>query len=265
MKNVDIKKLLVLIGILAVVGVIIFFVIKGVNNNKENKEIEKAAETVTLDYYINLTAGYNTNFGGLDVLFVNDKTTVENLHKSSILTTAIRYASEKHLDYGVSKTILDSLNASKTYGNIDDYAAYKGEAIRTAVKELFGDIKYVDSSSISTYEYLNDYYYNNTFDVYLVKRNNVTSNNNEENTIEHHVIETKKQKDGKIITTIAIAYVHNDGTNKTYSKDKLGKNVIVENSEKFPEDKADEFEKYNITVKPGEKDKYVFESIEKVK
>lgn len=263
MKNLDLKKLLVFIGIIAVVALSIFLIIKSLGNNKPTEEETKDVESLSIDYYASLTAGYNTSYNGLDVLFATDKTTVDDLNYNCILNTAIKYATDKGIDLSVPSNVLTILGESGTYGNINDYVAYNGVGVRNAIKELFGITK-TDTTILGNFDFLYDFYYVKKYDMYLVKRSKATDNSNSYQSIDYSIIETTKKKD-KLSTTIAIAYVYNDGSAKIYAKDKLGENIVSEDSKEFPKDKIDEFDKFTITLKQSENDKYVFESIEKVK
>ena len=109
MKNLDFKKLLVLVGIIAVIGLAIFFIIKLTNNSKATKEEKKTAENLSISYYANLTEGYATLYGGLDVLFQEDETTFQDLSIATILNTAIKYAEYEGIDTSVSNTAIDLL------------------------------------------------------------------------------------------------------------------------------------------------------------
>lgn len=262
MKNLDFKKLLVFLVIVAIIVLIVLFGVKKVNETKPTEEEAKTVEELTVDYFANLTKGYSTSFNGLDILFKSDKTTFADLSTVSILSNAITYASEKNLDIAVNESVVNSLDAS-LYGNPNEYLAYQGTAIRQAMTELFGTA-IEDRSAADNIDFLYDYYYVKEHDIYLVKRNKVASASMSQLNIEYSFIETKK-KDNKITTTFAIAYVYNDGTTKKYSSNSKGSPIIVEGVNEFPTEKIDEFEKFTITLKKTDNGKYVFESIEKVK
>lgn len=262
MKNLDFKKLLVLLIILVIAAVAIFFIIKGVQNNKETKKVIENAEAISIKYYANLTEGYTTPYGGIDILYKNDKTKFTDLNFAVVLNTAIKYTKENGIDTKVSTVALNSLN-NKEYGKITDYIAYSGKGIRQAIKELFGTT-IEDRTVTSKYGYAYDFYYNKDYDIYLMKRNENKSTIVMEQSMDYKVIETTK-KDDKIITTIAIAYVYDDEVSKIYAKDSAGENIVSENSDEFPVDKIDEFDKFKIIVKQTEDNKLVFDSVEKVK
>lgn len=258
MKNIDFKKLSVLIFIIVIISIIILFFVNYNNPSKKEKEL---AENLSTKYYINLTSGFATSYGGLDLLFQQDKVTYSDLNTASILNIAIKYAEDKSINISETEDTINAL--SKEYENINEYAVYNGKGIRTSIKELFG-ITFNNSSSTKNISYIYDFYYNKTFDVYLMKRNNVNFNKINEQGIDYHIIKTIK-KNKKLITTIAIAYTYDNGSTYIYAQDKLGEKIISEDTTSFPVDKVDEFDHFNITLKQTKDKNYVLESIEKVK
>lgn len=262
MKNLDFKKLLVFLVIVAIIVLVVLFGVKKVNESKPTEEEAKTVEELTVDYFANLTAGYSTSYNGLDVLFKSDKTTYADLSTVSVLSTAISYASEKGLDIAVNESIINSLDTS-IYGNPSEYLAYKASAIREGMTKLFGS-PIEDRSAADNIDFLYDYYYVKEHDIYLVKRNKVASASMSQQKIEYSFIETKK-KDDKLTTTFAIAYVYNDGNTKKYSANSNGTPLVAKDVNEFPTDKIDEFDKFTITLKKADNGEYVFESIEKVK
>ncbi|MGN1370850.1 MAG: hypothetical protein ACI4XM_01015 [Candidatus Coprovivens sp.] len=264
MKNVDFKKLFILIAIIVIIAVVILLVVNFSNKDKLTKEETQKIEDISIKYYANLTEGYTTVYGGLDILYQRKETTTKNLETVEILNTSIKYASDNSFDTSVSDAKVKALEASKKYKNISEYALYNGESVRKAITELFGDIKYVDSSANNNHNFIYDYIYDSNNDVYLVKRNNNDSQVNTNQGINYKLLSTK-EKDEKVIVTIAIAYTCKVDANTMYAKDPEGEKIIAENVEEFPEDKIDEFDKYEITLKKSSDNKYVFESIKKVK
>lgn len=264
MKNVDFKKLFILIGIIAIIAVAVFLIIKLGNKNKLTEEEEKAVINVSTEYYANLTRGYATPYGGLDVLYQRDSVTFKDLELEEIINTSIKYAEENSIDTTVSASQIKALTASKKYEDLSKYSLYSGTGVRAAIKALFGVEEYSDTSATNNYNYIYDYIYDSTNDVYLVQRNKVRDQINEAQSIDYKIVSTIA-KDDKVTITMAIAYVYNDGTNNMYAKDPDGEKVIVKNSENFPEDKIDEFDKFEFTLKQTKDKKYVFESIKKVK
>ena len=264
MKNVDFKKLFILIGIIVAIVAAILLVGGITNKNKLTKEEVKNIEELSLDYFANITEGYATPYGGLDVLYQRDEVTFEKLETVEILNVAIKYATDKGLDTTVSEKRINSLKANPKYGNIEEYSIYNAEAIRTAIKELFGVDKYSDKNAENNYNYLYDYVYDYDNDVYLAKRNNVKDQKDKAQSITYKVVSTTKKED-KITTTIAIAYTYKTDEATMYAKDPDGKTLVSEDSKEFPEDKLEEFDKYEFTLKENAKDSYTLESIKKVK
>lgn len=265
MKNLDVKKLLVLILIIALIGIIIFFVIKGLNKEKITEEEKELAETRIAEYYTSLTYGFNTQYSGIDVLYNADSIVFDDLSRASVLNIAATYASSTEYNNNISQNIVEKLKAKGTYGNIDEASLYLGSSIRKAIKDLF-DVNIEDTSAADNYDYIYDYYYDKEYDIYISVRNDVTDYSTPNEYVDYSIIETVKEKD-KIKSTVAIAYAYNDGTNTNYYKDRNGEKVVAENVTEFPKDKIDEFDKYVFTLKKAQdNDKnYVFESIEKVK
>lgn len=263
MKNVDFKKLFILIGIIAVIAAVILLITK-LGGKNLTKEETKNVEDASINYYANLTEGYATPYGGIDILFQKDEVTFDKLETREIINTSIKYATDKGFDTSISENKINLLKTNNNYGKIEEYALYNGESIRKAIKELFGDVEYIDASSTNNYNYLYDYIYDRKSDVYLVKRNSVKSQVDKNQSLEYKHISTKA-KDKKAIVTLAITYVYNDGKTSTYAKDPLGETIIAEEVKEFPEDKINEFDKYEITLSQTKDGKYVFESLKKVK
>lgn len=262
MKNLDIKKLLVFIVIIVAIACLVFFIVKKVNDSKPTEEETKIAEELIANYYSTMTAGFNTQYGGIDVLYNTDKITYEDLSFASVLTVATKYAMDKGYNTGITNSVTEKLKALGTYGNLENAAVFSGSDIRKAIKELFGqDIE--DTSAANNYDFRYDFYYNAEYDVYIMKENDIKDYTTPNEYMDYTVIETKKDND-KLITTIAIAYVYNDGTNTNYYKDRSGENVVAENVTEFPKDKTNEFDKYTFTLSKTEDNNYRFESIEKV-
>lgn len=262
MKNLDIKKLLVFIVIVAAIALVVFFVVKKVKDSKPTEDETKIAEELIADYYSTMTAGFTTQYGGIDILYNADKITYEDLSYASILNVANKYASDKGYNTGITNSVIQKLNAMGTYGNLDSAAIFTGTDIRKAIKELFGK-EVEDQNAANNYDFRYDFYYNAEYDVYIMKENDLKDYTTPNEYMDYTVVETTKEKD-KLKTTIAIAYVYNDGTNTNYYKDRNGENVIAENVTEFPKDKVNEFDKYTFTLAKTEDNNYVFESIEKI-
>jgi len=247
MKKFDIKKLLVLILIIAVVAVIIFLVIKGSKATKPSESEATTSETLTMDYFASMTSGYNTLYDGIDVLYNNDSLKYEDLQTANILNVAAKYVSDQDSNAGVSSNIITKLKESTEYGNIDNASIFNGSEIRAAIKTLFG-VDFEDQSAIDNIDFKYDIYYNSEFDLYIIqKAANVLEDYASENEkVDYTLIETVKENND-LKTTIAVAYVYNDGTNNSYCKDKDCETIVVENAEEFPKDNINDFEHYTFT------------------
>ncbi len=262
MKNLDVKKLLVFIVIIAIVGVIAFFVIKSMSNTKPTEEERKLAEKLTTEHVVNFTNGYITSYNGIDYLFQFDKVTYDDLEVGPIIRSAIAYAKENDISINVSTTTINNLGATNEYGDIKAYEIYSGEGIRKSIKALYGK-DFENKSETNSLNFMYDIIYNIKYDSYLVKRNSAISNTNPAQTVKYNIIETNK-KDDKLTTTIAISYVYDDGQEQMISTDRNGDNVILEGVVEVPTENIKDFDKYDVTFTKVD-DKYVFESIEKVK
>jgi len=261
MKNLDFKKLLVFIIIIAIIILLILFGSKAISTNtKVSEEESENTEKIINDYVSTLTEGYSTVYGGIDILFSKDKTTNQDLDLNVILNNSIKYATKNEMNIAVALDSLETMNKSGVYGNIKDYTTYNGKAIKEAAKILF-DIDLEHGSTINNNNYLYNFYYDNDYDIYLVKRNNTTDINRTSQNVEYKIIEQTK-KDNTIKVKMAVAYTYNNGSKKLYAKDAAGETIISEDSNEFPEEKINEFDKFTITLKKNDKE-YSFESIEK--
>lgn len=263
MKNIDVKKLLVFVGIIIVIALLIFFIVKGSGKKKPTEEETKLAENLVTEYYKNLTLGYATQYYGVELLFEHDKVTFADLQKKEILNTAIKYASDNGFDTAVSNFILETLENNGTYPNINDYSVYKAESIRNAIKELFGEDLEL-TNEISTIGYLYDFYYNEEFDLVLTKRNDVEGPTDESLFVDYSIVETTKEKD-KLKTTLAIYFGQGNNSIYNYATDSNGEHIIAEEVRELPSDKIKECDKYTFTLTKNSDGNYVLESIEKVK
>lgn len=264
MKNVDFKKLFIFIGIIVGIVAVVLLITNLVKKDKLTEEETKNVENISINYYANLTEGYATSYGGLDILFQKDEVTPANLETVEILNTAIKYAVDKGLNTPISETTINALTNKGTYGNIAEYNIYDAKVIRTAIKELFGIEKYSDESATGNYNFLYDYIYDYDYDLYLVKRNNVKDQKVSAQKVNYKIISTEKKED-KVVTTIAIAYTYENDSKVMYAKDPEGVTIISEDASEFPEDKIDEFDKFEFTLKKSTDKNYVLESIKKVK
>lgn len=263
MKNLDFKKLLVLLLIIAAAVAVVFLIFKVVSKDSLNDEEKKKIEEKVSSYYTNLTDGYTTVYGGTDMLFQKESTTFADLETASVIYTAIKYAENNEIDTSVKTMYLDSIKAEGKYGDLSDYSAYSGTGVREAIKALFGEVNYTDTSSTDNHNFKYDYVYISKYDLYLMKKSNALEIENSKQHVEKHVIKTEEKED-KIVTTVAIAYVYDDGTTIKYASDKNGENIIVEDVKEFPTDFIDKFDKFEITLTKKDNN-YIFESIKKVK
>lgn len=264
MRNLDVKKLLVFIAIIAVIALAVVFSSKQfLGEKKPSEEETKKVEELVTTYFGNLTYGSSTNYTGREKLYAKDKITISDLNLNNIFNTSMKYAISNGLNINVANGVINEINRSGKYGDVTECLFYNAEGIKQAAKELFG-IELNEESSINEFEYLYDFIYVYEYDLYLVKRNNVTDLSSSEYGIDYKFVKTtKKEKD--IMTTIAVAYTLKNGNTRTFAKDSKGENIVAENLEKFPEDKIDEFTKYTITLTKTDDGNYIFKSIEKVK
>lgn len=267
MKNFDVKKLLVLIVIIAVVILGIFLISKGISSKVKSKENElKTYESYVLDYYVNLTAGANTLYSGYDLIYGQDKITIKSLDQQAMINTAASYVSlsENKTDINYSEIVNAYIDK---YPNIKEANLVSIDDLKVAMEELFGITNFAPVNIEHTFLYPITYTYLDKHNVYMIeyKTENLVSDNLR--TMEYSLVETKKEKD-KIITRVAVAYVLKDNaeaTSYTYTKDRNNENIIVEKVEEFPKDKINEFDQFDFTLVKNDKGKYILESIEKVK
>lgn len=267
MKNFDVKKLLVLIVIIAVVILGIFLISKGISSKVKSKENElKTYESYVLDYYVNLTAGANTLYSGYDLIYGQDKITIKSLDQQAMINTAASYVSlsENKTDINYSEIVNAYIDK---YPNIKEANLVSIDDLKVAMEELFGITNFAPVNIEHTFLYPITYTYLDKHNVYMIeyKTENLVSDNL--HTMEYSLVETKKEKD-KIITRVAVAYVLKDNTEATsytYTKDRNNENIIVEKVEEFPKDKINEFDQFDFTLVKNDKGKYILESIEKVK
>lgn len=264
MKNLDIKKFLVFVVIIAIVALIVFFGVKQLfGENKPTEEEVKKVEEIVTNYFEKLSSGYATVYNGIDVLYSSDKTTLEDLELKQILNTSIDYASNNEFNINVSSVTLNQLKGLESIGNIEEYLVFNADGIRSATKELF-DIDLEDNSAISEYNYLYDFVYVYEYDVYLLKRNSTEDISNADRNVEFKTIKTTK-KGNEVMTTVAVAYTNGNGSTKTYAKDNKGTNVIAEDVKEFPSDNINDFDQFTFTLTQTDKGDYIFKSVEKVK
>lgn len=263
MKNLDLKKLAVFIGIIAaiIVAIILLVVGLGKNNKLSNEETEKVNNYI-LNNIIELTEGYDTKYKGNDILFASDNVQISKLSAPIIINSAVKYASLN--DW--TKTIPSyKVNQAAAQGfSKEKYAIYEGEVIRKAIKELY-NIDFKNENAIDLIGYRYNYYYLPDIDVYMKETKQILINKDGYG-IEHKIVESTKKED-KLIVTIAVAYTYNDGEKIYYSNDSNNTNIIFEAEKNKPgiiKDKINSFNKYKLTF-TQDKERVYFESIEKIK
>ncbi len=266
MKNIDFKKLLVLLGIILVVGLVIFGIVKLTSNKKGASEEEvKILEDIGLTYVARVTEGYTSNYNGIDLLYGNEKEiTYEELSTAAVLNLATKYINNKELENSVpSSAVAEAKNMLGS--EVDSYSPYNGEAIRQAIKELFG-VDFANTSAVGETSFGYNFYYVPEYDIYLKGINNTYFDYNYDNDLKFYTVKTKKnKKENTIQIEYAVAYTRvNEDKKRDFATDVNGENIVatLEKEEKFPEDKVKEFEKYTITLKK-DGDNYVFESFKK--
>ena len=266
MKNIDFKKLLVFLVIVLAIGLVIFAVVKLAGNNKSaNDEETEILEDIGLTYLARLTEGYNSSYNGIDLLYANDKEVkYDQLSASSVLYLATRYIANKEIDNVVNSAQVTE--ARKLIGeNAEGYTPYKGEAIRQAIKELFG-VDFDNTSAVDEPGFGYNFYYFPESDIYLKGANYTNLNINYDADLKFHIVKTNKNKKDKTLQVeYAVAYTMiNDEKMREFATDINGENVvaILEKKEAFPADKVKEFDTYTITLKK-DGDNYVFESFKK--
>lgn len=266
MKKLNIQKLIIFLVIIAALVVALIFIFKG-NKNEEKKasaEEAKIVETKTTNYLVELTAGYQSKYNGIEKLFSSNKTTSNDLSKASIIQTSIAYL-RKNNKATIDNALISQIAREENI-IIDSYDIYKGEQIKEAAKELFG-IDLQHSSIMNEKDHIYTYWYLEKFDVYLIGLNpNYPSLTSYEYYVTPKVIQTTKDKNNNLKTEIAIAYVYIAENNTLkFSKDISMSNIICEGTSdnfEIPEDQTNEFDHYIFTFKNVDGN-YVFDSVEK--
>lgn len=266
MKKLDIKKLILfLILIVAlVVGLVFVFKDKKGEEKKATTEEAKLVETKTINYLVELTAGNQSKYNGIDVLYSKDKTTKNNLTNANIIATSIAYLTKNNK--ATTDSALNAQIAREQKLDISNYSVYKGEEIKEAAKELFG-IDFKHSSIMNAEDHIYTYWYLEEYDVYLVGFSpNYQDATDYSYRIIPKVVETTKDKDKNLKTEVAISYVYFAKDNSLkFSKDPNMGNIVYESNEQkyeIADDKVNEFDHYIFTFKNVDGN-YVFESVEK--
>lgn len=263
MKKFDIKKIGIVLAAVVVVVLAIFLIGKLINGTVDKESIEKY-EKNTIEYYLNLSAGLNTQYDGIEALYQTDETKLENLSDRQLLRTAIDYITKEGKSKGVDQGTLSMLYKDK-YPDIEKSGLYNAKELRDAIKILFGIENFANPTIEADATYLTNFVYLAEEDVYLVYGDQTNSIVDPNLKLDYSIVSTKAKKD-KIITTVAIAYAQKNGETYTYASDMFGDNVIAEKISEFPTDKIKEFDKYEFTLTKSKDDKnYIFESVKKVK
>ena len=263
MKNIDFKKLLVLIVIIAVAILAILGAAKLFKNmGGPSKKVQEKIETRITEYYAKATIGHSTIFSGVDLLYDKDKVEVKDIKYGSMVELAIKYAEDNKIDLSVDN---DDAAQLKDLIKVES-VGYDAKKIREIVKDLF-DVELPKESFMATVDYVYNYYYIEKDDTLLKADSGVHNLATKESSLDFYPVSTKKGKEkDTYVTTVAVAYVYDSGYGVSYAKDKNGTTVVEKDlkEKKFPKEKVDEFTKYEFTTKKVG-DNYVFVSVEKVK
>jgi len=257
MKSDRVKKILIIVVILAII-IGAFLLLR--KDSKTSKEEPKEAKEIN-SIILSLKEGYGTQYNGKDLLFEEDKITYDDLSAGNILLTATKYVTDKSIDNAISNAVLDTIEHDYGY-TVEKYTPYKGEAIRKAIKEVFGK-EWEDKSTTPEMNFGYNFIYIKDHDIYLKGKSNTYIPEQDNYHLVTTVVESKKSKD-TIETVIAVAYVLKNGDKYAYSDTPSIKKKIVELDElkEIPEDELDNFEQFVITLKK-DGDNFVFESIAK--
>ena len=264
MKKFDVKKLIIVLVIIALVVIVGLLLGKSVKDNYvDKKDLTKYEENV-IKYYLNLSGGYNTAYKGLEVLYASDETKLEDITEKQLITTAINYVSMNGENTFVDYATMNALYKD-TYPEIKDAALYSAKDIRAAIKTLFGIDNFANPTIKGDVTSLTGYTYLAEEDIYIVVEGDLEKSlESKAQSLDYALVGTEV-KDGKIVTTVAIAYRYMTGDKYKYASDRAGTNVVTESKE-FPKDKIDEFDKYAFTLaKTKDGKSYIFESVKKVK
>ena len=124
MKNIDFKKLLVLIVIIAVAVLVIFGttkIFKGIG--KPSKSVQEKIENQIMDYFFFFFIGRSSVYSGIDLLYDKDEVKVEDLDKGSLTELAIQKKKKNE------KEIIADNDAAANLSKMikTDATGYKGE------------------------------------------------------------------------------------------------------------------------------------------
>lgn len=252
---------LVIVAVVLVVGIVCLALFNSKGTAATEEELTAATKAYE-DYVFSMTFGYASSFGGTDKLYTKDKYTYDTLHRNVVLNVAARYASS-HLNNAISKGKMSTLRAKYNYDS-GKYTAFDGDAIKQAVKILFGkELEHGSGINDDTFGYNFDYI--PEIDIYLRSKSKSYFPADGLHIVDYKTIKATR-KDNNVILTIAIAYTHTISNKVAYTNDiNSGKAVFETTKDKkgIPEDKLDEFPKYEVTFTIDEENNYVFQSIEK--
>lgn len=258
----DFKRLLILLAIIIII-VVAFVLCFNLFSEKEASEDEQQiAEEYIRVYVSTLTKGYNTIFGGTDLLYKNDYT-LDDLSNGMILNSAIKYATENNMSTEVSSFVIQALEEANTYSDISSYNAYNADTINEAIKLLFGmDVTGLESVDELGYGY--NIHYNETYNIYVMGANSSYTKKDSDKAVEYYIVKTTTKGDS-LKTELAIGYTMTDGDDKYYYSDANFENEIsiTDASNTFPTDEVDSFDKYIVTFTKNSDGNYIFESIMK--
>ena len=258
------KKIGIILAIIVVLVAAIFLIAKLFKGESvDNKTIEQY-EDATIKYYLNLTAGLNTPYGGLEALYAADETKLEDLSERQLINTAISYLQYEGIVTAVDMGTL-TLRYESKYPYVGKSTIYSAEEIKKAINTLFGIENFAkptiksDSIFLTTFEYLAEE------DLYLVYQDQPGTNVNEKQSLDYAIVETESKKD-KIITTVAIAYRYQNEDGYIYASDRSGEKIVAKDISEFPKDEIDKFDKYAFTLTKSKDGKnFIFENVKKVK
>ena len=268
MKNLDAKKIAIIVAILIVVALVVVLVLK--NGNKQTEataEETTKLEEITNNYITEMKLGYATEYLGKEKLYSNDKTTVKDLTDGDILNTAFRYIENENKDAMIIDEGLQISLKANGYEIANYETIIKGEEVRKAIKTLFGidweDKGYANDSENESYF---TFTYDKSLDVYFQAFNENYRNvnfNAIKSVLTKTIEATKNKKEAKI--TIAVAFANHITEETLVYSDINNKDKVystTEQTKEIKEDQIDQFTKYTITYKI-DGDNYIFESIEK--
>ena len=164
MEKLDKKTIvgLIIAAIIVVIGIICLALFNSKGKPASEEELT-AANNAYKEYVFSMTYGYGTKYDGIDKLYEKDETTYDTLHRNVILNAATRYATD-HLEIAITK---EKENALKTqYGYTNNYVAYNGDAVKEAVKILYGK-EWEHGSGLNDNLFGYDFNYIATLDVYV--------------------------------------------------------------------------------------------------